>query len=621
MDHVVERFRRMFPDVVDVEAQFKRYDADGDGNITPEELVNGMTEFKEFTREEANFAFELADTNNDKQIDISEFVALMFPAAKESICNLRKIFRGPKDVETRFKKWDENEDGKLSFEELKEAAARDASKFLHAEDVNAIFIVGDKNMDGEIDLDEFKQLMTPSVSDIVAKFRYAHRSVDDVRKAFKTYDKDGDGAIDKGELIMAMTNYKFGFSEQEAEIIFKEGDIDGDGTVNFEEFMYLMCPTTEQVVRKFRQNYNTIVDVKNAFRKFDKNRSGSLNESELKRMMLSTGFSFTDVEVQSIMNLGDKDGDGEIDLEEFLALMTPSASETLQQIRKMVTCIADVKGLFKEIDIDGDGLLSKEEMLNSPGCKFDTEQVNAIYELGDSNGDEVLDMGEFIAILYPTAGEALTKLSKNYKTIDEVKHLFKQLDFDNDGAITKAELSEGVIRFSPQEVEAIMALGDVNDDGSLDMEEFIGVLYPSAATIASRMRAQYTDINSIKKAFSKIDANGDGMVSKDEVAASGTFNDQEIDALFVLGDSNNDGEIDLEEFIGVLYPIVANALVKLTKVNLTFQAFPEFRPGIYLSLQNVDNVDDARFLFKQMDHDGDGVLSQVSSNWFIIWFY
>ena len=76
---------------------------------------------------------------------------------------------------------------------------------------------------------------------------------------------------------------------------------------------------------------------------------------------------------------------------------------------------------------------------------------------------------------------------------------------NNDGSITRDELSEGVIRFSPQEVEAIMALGDVNDDGSLDMEEFIGVLYPSAATIASRMRAQYTDINSIKKAFPRID--------------------------------------------------------------------------------------------------------------------
>lgn len=70
--------------------------------------------------------------------------------------------------------------------------------------------------------------------------------------------------------------------------------------------MYLMCPTTEQVVKKFRQNYKTIVEVKNAFRKYDKNRNGSLNESELKRMMLSTGYSFTDVEVHSIMNLGDK---------------------------------------------------------------------------------------------------------------------------------------------------------------------------------------------------------------------------------------------------------------------------------------------------------------------------
>ena len=42
---------------------------------------------------------------------------------------------------------------------------------------------------------------------------------------------------------------------------------------------------------------------------------------------------------------------------------------------------------------------------------------------------------------------------------------------------------------------------------------------------------------------------------------------QEIEALFTLGDSNNDGEIDLEEFVGVLYPVVAKALAKLTKGN------------------------------------------------------
>lgn len=590
MEAVVDRFRRMYPDVEQVKAQFKKYDADGDGNITAEEMQNGMTEFKDFTREQAKYAFELADTNEDGKIDISEFVSLMFPSAKEAIANLRKAFKGPDDVAKKFKVWDSDGDGKISFEELKESAAKDSSKFLSEEDVNAIFIVGDLNLDGEIDEEEFSKLMIPSISDIVAKFRYAHRSVEDVRKAFKTYDRDGDGAIDRGELHKALTNYKFNFSDQEVDIIFAAGDIDGDGCVDFEEFMYLMCPSTAQIVKKFRGSYKTINEVKGAFRKYDKNRDGGLSKSELSRMMMSTGHSFTDMEIDAIMNLGDKDGDGEIDLDEFMILMTPSASETLSQIRQGITSIADVKGLFKDIDVDGDGLLSKEEMLNSPGCKFDKEQIEAIYELGDSNGDEVLDMGEFIAIMYPAAGEALAKLSKNYPNIDEVELLFRKLDFDNDGSITKAELSEGSIRFTPQEVEAIFALGDINDDGALDLEEFIGVMYPSAATVAGRLRGQYTDINSVKKAFAKIDLDGDGKVTKEEVAKTDLFNNQEIDALFLLGDSNNDGEIDLEEFIGVLYPVVAQALAKMTK--------------------DVQSVDDARFLFKQLDHDGDGLLSQ-----------
>ena len=41
-----------------------------------------------------------------------------------------------------------------------------------------------------------------------------------------------------------------------------------------------------------------------------------------------------------------------------------------------------------------------------------------------------------------------------------------------------------------QEVEAIFALGDINDDGAIDLEEFIGVMYPSAATVANRLRSK-----------------------------------------------------------------------------------------------------------------------------------
>ena len=171
-----------------------------------------------------------------------------------------------------------------------------------------------------------------------------------------------------------------------------------------------------------------------------------------------------------------------------------------------------------------------------------------------------------------------------------MKELFKKIDFDNDGSITKEEMMDSCIRFTKQEVDAIFALGDINDDGALDLEEFIGVMYPDASTTAGRLRSRFSDMNMVKKAFSAIDTNSDGKVSKEEMNALDMFNNQEVDALFLLGDSNNDGEIDLEEFIGVLYPMVAQALSKMTK--------------------DIKNVEDARFVFKQFDHDGDGLLSQ-----------
>jgi len=585
----VDKFRRLYPNLVQVREQFCSYDEDKDGRITDEEMEIGMTINKDFTREQAKAAFELADSNRDGVIDISEFIQLMFPSAKELVINIRKQFRGPEDVERKFNYWDTNKDGKITFQEMQEAILKSDSQFLNNDEINAIFAVGDLDQDGEIDFNEFSKLMIPSVSDVVAKFRYSHRSVADVKIAFHKYDTNGDQKIDRGELRKALTHYRLNFTEQESDIIFSAGDADGDGEINFEEFMALMCPDAGAIVQKFRDTYKNISDVKAAFRRFDKNRDGSLSKTEMSRMMFSTGHSFTDVEVDAIMNLGDIDGDGEIDLEEFVQLMSPSASYTIAKIRSCFKSIEEVKQLFKEIDTDSDGLLSREEMKNSPGNKFDEEEINAIYELGDANGDDVLDVGEFIAILFPSAGEALAKLSRNFPNIEQVKTLFHNLDFDNDGSVTKSEMLDSSIRFSPHEVEAIFALGDINDDGAIDLEEFIGVMYPSASTIANRLRARYINLNDVKKDFASIDENGDGKISREEMSLSDTFNTQEIDALFTLGDSNNDGEIDLEEFVGVLYPMVAQAMLKFTK--------------------DIHSVDDARFMFSQLDKDGDGLLS------------
>ena len=65
--------------------------------------------------------------------------------------------------------------------------------------------------------------------------------------------------------------------------------------------------------------------------------------------------------------------------------------------------MSDVKAAFKKIDRDNDGLLSKQEMMQSSGNMFDKEEVDAIFALGDINGDGELDMGEFISIMFPSS--------------------------------------------------------------------------------------------------------------------------------------------------------------------------------------------------------------------------
>ena len=86
-------------------------------------------------------------------------------------------------------------------------------------------------------------------------------------------------------------------------------------------------------------------------------------------------------------------------------LMSPSSSEVLAKLRRNFRSISDVKAAFKKIDTNNDGLLSKQEMSSSPNCKFDSEEIDAIFKLGDINGDGELDMGEFVGLMFPPATE------------------------------------------------------------------------------------------------------------------------------------------------------------------------------------------------------------------------
>ena len=58
-----------------------------------------------------------------------------------------------------------------------------------------------------------------------------------------------------------------------------------------------------------------------AFKLFDNDNTGKISFKNLKRVALELGESLTNEELQEMVDEADRDGDGEIDEEEFLRVM------------------------------------------------------------------------------------------------------------------------------------------------------------------------------------------------------------------------------------------------------------------------------------------------------------
>merc|ERR1712115_9805 len=94
--------------------------------------------------------------------------------------------------------------------------------------------------------------------------------------------------------------------EQIAE--FKEAfslfDKDGDGTIDFPEFLTMMA-------RKMKDT-DSEEEIREAFRVFDKDGNGFISAAELRHVMINLGEKLTDEEVDEMIREADTDGDGQV---------------------------------------------------------------------------------------------------------------------------------------------------------------------------------------------------------------------------------------------------------------------------------------------------------------------
>jgi len=131
------------------------------------------------------------------------------------------------------------------------------------------------------------------------------------KEAFSLFDKDGDGTITTKELGTVMRSLGQNPTEAELQDMI-EVEADGNDTIEFPEFLTMMA----------RKDTDSEEEIREAFRVFDKGCKAFITAADLRHVMTNLGEKLTDEEVDEMIREADIDGDGQVNYEEFVTMMT-----------------------------------------------------------------------------------------------------------------------------------------------------------------------------------------------------------------------------------------------------------------------------------------------------------
>ncbi|XP_050166493.1 centrin-2 isoform X1 [Myiozetetes cayanensis] len=135
----------------------------------------------------------------------------------------------------------------------------------------------------------------------------------EIRQAFELFRTDGSDCIDVKELKVAMRALGFEPKKEEIKKMISDIDKEGTGKISFDDFLAVMA---QKMAEKDSKE-----EILKAFKLFDDDETGKISFKNLKRVAKELGENLTDEELQEMIDEADRDGDGEVDEQEFLRIM------------------------------------------------------------------------------------------------------------------------------------------------------------------------------------------------------------------------------------------------------------------------------------------------------------
>ncbi|CDW81015.1 calmodulin [Stylonychia lemnae] len=124
------------------------------------------------------------------------------------------------------------------------------------------------------------------------------------------FDKDGDGTITAKELGIVMRQLGLNPTEDELLEMIQEVDEDGNGEINFTEFLTIMAHKMKDA--------DTELGTLEAFRVFDKERTGFISKTELKNIIMNLGETMAEEEAEELLQEAEVNPDGNVDYMSFV---------------------------------------------------------------------------------------------------------------------------------------------------------------------------------------------------------------------------------------------------------------------------------------------------------------
>jgi len=131
-----------------------------------------------------------------------------------------------------------------------------------------------------------------------------------------------------------------------------------------------------------------VAEMKEVFACFDKDSSGSVTTAELGHVLKSMNKNYNDSELKRIVGKFDVNGDGQIDFDEFLTMMTKTEKKEADELKQA----------FDVFDKDGDGTISGKELeivMKALGEHIDRETIDLMIESVDTDKNGYIDFEEF----------------------------------------------------------------------------------------------------------------------------------------------------------------------------------------------------------------------------------